>query len=252
MDAPWHASLPSGRLIAEECRHCTLAFLGHVNLDELLQRLSTVPSPPSIGLAGYFDQALFLPPRHPNVCAWHITWVDPNKRLLDYVNEFKEWLKQNDYKVDDRDFLPHVTIARTPFDKNKWQKCFAPLPVITTALNLYESVGNLTYEKRWSIPLTPPFVEIDHTADIAFDIIGTTISELYQHALIALAFHHPQLLAFCDFTTQLRNIDELIYTLNALITKIDSEIGTPYKAVSYHGEIVEKNSMLHWRMIVDV
>jgi RNA 2',3'-cyclic 3'-phosphodiesterase len=37
-----------------------------------------------------------------------------------------------------------------------------------------------------------------------------------------------------------------------MVTASDVEVGCPFKAVSYHGEIHESNGLLQWEMIVDV
>jgi len=38
-----------------------------------------------------------------------------------------------------------------------------------------------------------------------------------------------------------------------MVAQADQEIGAPFKAVSFHGNIVKKNNqLLEWEMIVDV
>ena len=40
--------------------------------------------------------------------------------------------------------------------------------------------------------------------------------------------------------------------LNNLVMAVDQDIGSPIKAVSFHGEIEKKENYLQWEMIIDV
>jgi hypothetical protein len=40
--------------------------------------------------------------------------------------------------------------------------------------------------------------------------------------------------------------------LNEAIARVDEQMGTPFKAVSFHGDIQEEEGVLKWEMIVDV
>lgn len=254
VQSPWPQELPQGRLLKEEQRHMTLAFLGNIPYDQLKSILPVIPKPTfSVGLAGCFDHCLFLPPRNPHVVAWNVEWLDDPSPMLSFQKNLVEWLQQNHFNMDHRPFLPHVTICRSPFQIRQWKEAFTPLPCILTKIHLYESIGNLNYEPIWSYPLSPPFEEIDHTADIAFRVYGENIEQLHHHALAALAFRHPQLLSL---PYQKRNIDSLemiIQDLNQRVSNADAESGCPLKAVSYHGNIdQESTTLLKWEMIVDV
>lgn len=221
--APWPEKLPEGRLIEEHSRHLTTEFLGDVE-EEPKDRPEV---PYRMGPVGIFNEVLILR----NVVAWHVDWLE-------------------DQFFVGRELLHHVTMARKPFRPAEWKETFSPLPVIGTALHLYESVGNLTYKPRWSYPLIVPFDEFEHTADIAFRIRGYSLEQLHLHAEIALAFVHPPLLAYRKKRSA-TTLDEVIIQLNELITRCDSAIGTPFKAVSFHGSVQEYET-LEWEMIVDV
>jgi hypothetical protein len=119
-------------------------------------------------------------------------------------------------------------------------------------LHLYKSMGNLEYQSLWEMPLLPPFEELEHTADLAFHIRGSTVQQLHTHAQLALAFKFPPLVSCFTQKTQ-NSLKEIIISLNEMISQADMEFGCPFKAVSFHGEIKEDaQKLLHWNMIVDV
>lgn len=256
--APWPHKLPSGRLLDEQHRHLTVAFLGQTDFEKLMKSLSRFPKPPfQVAPSGKFSQCLLLPPRHPRVVAWQADWMDEGMQEVThaYQRQFIDWLKQEGFHPDDRhaEWLPHATLARSPFNAKEWKENFEELPFIVTNLHLYESLGNLQYEPHWSWKPILPFEEIEHTADIAFLVRGENIRQLFKNAFVAMTFHCPSALAYYALPAQLQGLDDLIYALNALVAKIDSEIGIPLKAVSYHGEIVlGPSNILEWEMIIDV
>jgi 2'-5' RNA ligase len=252
--APWPSKLPQGRLLDETHRHLTLAFLGNIPYPPLHNILEHFPTPlMRIGSVGFFDSCLLLPPRHPHVVAWHAHWLEDHTALVTFQKQLMEWLLSHGYSLDTREWKPHVTICRQPFHAQEWQKAFAPLPFYTSSIHLYESVGNLQYVPIWSYPIKAPFEEIDHTADMAFIIRGETLRHIYHHAFIALAFKSPDFLDFFKPDAPLTSLDDIIIALNEMIARVDSAVGCPLKAVSFHGEIVVlPDSLLQWEMIVDV
>lgn len=253
--APWPQDLPQGRCLFEADRHLTLAFLGITDFSRIHSLLPSLPSPPSMGLAGVFDSCLFLPLRHPHVVAWHIDWWDPSQALQEFQTKLIEWLGFHKIHCDmrEREFLPHVTICRQPFLARKWDQAFRPLPMMTSHFHLYESLGHSRYQPVWSYPIVAPFTEIEHTADIAFHIHGHTFEDLYRHAKIALAFKSPSFLPYLSGTLlHVSCIEEIVMDLNMRIGQADAEIGSPFKAVSFHDTLMENNQMLTWQMIIDV
>lgn len=242
--APWPEQFPKGRIIPEVGRHCTLAFLGEIDMP------TGLPLPSfRVGAVGKLDALLFLPENEPHVVAWHLH--EFGGKLASYEESLSHWVEARHYPIDRRPFQPHVTIARTPFDKGEWKAAFHELPCMINAIHLYESLPNLNYIPRATHSLIPAFQEIEHTADIAFHIAGETLSELYTHAQVALAFHCPHLLTYFE-RKPIHSLDDMIIALNALTTRADSEIGCPFKAISFHGDVVEKDGILKWEMIVDV
>jgi 2'-5' RNA ligase len=249
--ALWPQDLPVGKLIPEPSRHLTLAFLGNTDFDRLSQQLDSIPRPEfSIAPAGACDQWLFFPEGHPHVAALHVRWFDD--RIESYQQNLAQWLRNLGYDLGNREFISHVTCFRTPFDKELLETISLPLPVFASAIHLYESVGNRNYEPLWSVNFLPPFEIFEHTADIAFRIKGTNLKELLNHAQLALAFECPELMSYSSDLNP-RSLDEIVIELNSLIALADQEFGTPFKAVSFHGEIAKThNDLLVWEMIVDV
>lgn len=252
--APWSETYPSGRILEEAERHITLAFLGNVPYHELVDQLATLPKPHfKIGPVGKCNELLFIPNKVPRVAAFHIEWLHKKDQLSLFQKQLLHWLDDKGYEINTRKFLSHVTIARAPIDKEVWEESFVEMPIYIKAIHLYESVGNLEYVSRWQIPLVIPFEEIEHTADLAFHIHGEDFPELYLHACLALSFHYLPIFFDVEERNDLKSIDDVVAALNELISKVDSETGVPFKAVSYHGDAKKvSNNLLFWKMIVDV
>lgn len=251
--APWPEQFPAGRLLSEADRHVTLAFLGDANLPELQAFLPTFPKPSfPIGLAGYFDQPVFLPFRAPRVAAWHVRWFEGKELFDSFQKKVMEWLKRNDLSSREKkgEFLAHVTIARRPFALREWKKEFVKLPLFSRNIHLCESLGNSQYEVCWSLPILSPFEEIEHTADIAFIVRGENFSQLLLHAALALSFHFPPLLRYFPLQ-ECTSLEKVISAMNEIVSRADAEIGSPFKAVSYSSGFKE-TPLLEWEMIVDV
>lgn len=249
--APWPEQLPRGRLLEATCRHTTIAFLGNIPYAPLQNLLPQLPLPPmTIGPTGKFDTCLFLPPKRPNVVAWHVQW-DQREPLLAYQRQLTDWLREHGFELEVRDYLPHVTLARWPFEPIDWKAVSPVRPLFGRALHLYESMGNLRYEARWTHPFIAPFVELSHTADIAFLIRGENLQQIFFHAQLALSFEYPQLLSYLQ-PEEPGTLDALIQALNRLISRADAALGVPLKAVSYHGALFQDEKVLAWEMIVDV
>lgn len=253
--APWPAEYPHGRLLDADHRHMTLCFLGNMDFSQLAPLLDRLPLPDrAIGWTGAFDKFIFLPERHPHVVAYHVQWLDDPSEIIAYQKKLAAWLIEHKlYKPERRDWLPHVTISRPPFHVQEWKHSFSKLPFTASAIHLYESHPNSKYEPIWSYRLQPPFLEIEHTADIAFHVWGRDFQELSMHGQIALAFHYPEILDYIQATGEIRDLDDLVIHMNELVSRVDTEIGAPFKAVSFHGKLEEKdNGILFWEMIVDV
>lgn len=254
IDAPWPGELPKGRLLDSTHCHMTLAFLGDTDWEALKKELKQFPAPPfKVGFAGYFDKCLLLPTKHPHVVAWHVNFFEDTWVISSYQNALLAWLSNLKLHPNEKhSFLPHVTLCRQPFNPRQWEKSFKPLPVMLKSLHLYESLGGLRYQPIWTYPLKPPFEEIEHTADIAFHIYGESLDQLFSHAFAALSFKCNALLNFFPNERKIGSIDDIVILLNELVAHADAQVGCSFKAISFHGELDQEDTLLKWEMIVDV
>lgn len=250
----WPESYPKGRILAEKDRHLTLLFLGNVDYEKFANLNIPLPNF-HVGFTGKFDQLLFLPKRDPHVAAWHIEWLEPVDLLHQYYKTLKEWLIKNGFTPDSKhDFMPHVTIARNPHHLQDWKKSFSELPKLpmyTSHIHLYETLGHSQYASLWHHEMASPFTELDHTADIAYTIRGENWLQLYVHAYAALSFNFPPFLSFFS-KKEPKSVEEIVIALNESVAQADQEIGCPFKAVSFHANVKETQTFLEWEMIVDV
>lgn len=252
IEAPWPDNFPNGRLLKKTDRHLTVAFLGQLPFSFLKEQLKDFPQPPcQMSLAGICNDLLFLPEKEPRVVAAHVEWLS-RIEFSSYFNQIQHWLYFHKLPVENRSFLSHVTIARSPFIPEEWKKSFIPFPIIARAIHLYETVNSLKYRSLWHLDMTCPFEEIEHTADIAFIIRGKTFQDLFKHAQIALSFNCIDFIYY--FSDELvENLDKIIMKLNEKIARMDSEMGCSFKAISFHSKLTkDSNDLLQWEMIVDV
>lgn len=250
--APWPEDLPDARTLKSKHRHLTIAFLGNTSYSKIRSLIPKIPKPPfRVGPIGVADSILCLPRRHPCVVTWHIDSFGSDP-LNDFQKNLSDFLEENGYEMDQRKFLKHITLGRSPFKEEEWKKGFQPLPVYFHHFHLFESFKGLCYEPIWSHDLLPPFEEIEHVADIAFRIYGESLQEIFWNAQIALAFKCPAILPHLDPEYQIHTIEDGIIRLNGIITEADKDIGTPFKAVSFHGDVHLVKGVKCWEMIVDV
>lgn len=244
VQAAWPEDLPQGRILDEKVRHITIAFLGLVPVPGLAEipdiRFTFAP-------AGFCRKWALL--KH--VAAAEPEWLTGKDSFFRFHDELKSWLLSKDYPVDPRPFYPHITAARTPLDRKTWEKTPCRVPFFLSGIYLYESLGNHTYVPLWGQKLIPPFEEIEHTADIAFNLQAPDLKSLFAHAQLALAFKFPQLVSYMQ-TQEIASLDELISRLNGMIAEADRAVGCPFKAVSYYGHLTKQQDGVKWTMIVDV
>lgn len=248
IDAPWPDHLPPGKYIARQYRHCTLVFLGKKsfehNADFPQPSFQTAP-------VGFFSKCIFLPKNSSRVVSWEMEWF--TQGIEEYQNTLETFFLEKGFQLDQREWLAHVSIARKPEERDTWLNTFEKLPFIVIGLHLYESLGNSNYTSHWKHSFHPPFCELSHTADLAFILYGIDLLTIYHNALIALAYTFPKILSYYEQRTSFDSLDDIIITLNSIIEHTDREIGCPFKAVSFSGEIEQReNTLLQWEMIVDV
>lgn len=149
--AAWPKRWPEGRLLDEADRHMTLAFLGEISLKQL-SILKSLPIPDFQRTpTGVFDKPIFLPEAKPRLVAWHIQFQQEANEILLYQNQLSAWLANNDFSLDSRPYLPHVTLARAPFTMVDWITHFKPLNCSISGLHCYESLGSSRYRILWTI-----------------------------------------------------------------------------------------------------
>lgn len=254
---PWPLKLPNGKIIPEKGRHATLAFLGFTKEERLTDLInSTPPLPWQVGLTTIAKAPLLLPPGKPRCLSLEIETLENREGLFTYQESLSALLFNDGFltvKEKTRGFLPHVTLARAPFESKEWIKNFYKQFITLGSMHLYESLGNSTYKPLHTWPVLPPFEEKNHTADLAFLIRGPSIPSLALHAFSALAGVSPSLFQYMFSWTQVESLDDLIKEINNSIARLDIEEGSPFKAVSYHGDIKNLgNGVFEWEMIVDV
>lgn len=251
----WTYEPDDHQMISHKNRHVTMAFLGRQDVEKLLKALKTLSIFPfSISPAGFFDACLTMPSAHPTVIAWKMHVLTSGKALFAFHATLLKWLDEKKIVCDakHKELFAHVTVSRNLEMAASWQEGFQPIPFLLTAFHLYESLGDSQYRKLWSRMLLPAFEEIEHVADMGYRIRGKTLRDVYLHAQLALAHYDPNVLKFITGPLKMANLDEIIYSLNQVLTKMDIEMGSPFKAISYHGNLRENEGVLEWEMIIDV
>ena len=62
LKTPWPKDLPEGRILDEENRHMTFAFIGNADLTKVKEMVEGAPKPTfHLAPAGIFNKCLFLP-----------------------------------------------------------------------------------------------------------------------------------------------------------------------------------------------
>ena len=252
---PWPDHFPEGRLIEKEHRHLTLIFLGNSHFPKMEEILKDLPLPSfQVGRCGVFDKCLFLPNEVANVAAFQIHWLEDDKAVENFQENLLQSLEEKKLMAKKKNrFKAHVSVARKPKELDKWKESFISLPMYIQNLHLFESLGFSKYNSLWQHEIIAPFKEISHTADIAFHVYGESFSELHLNAQTALAFKFPKMIQYFSSQPNMKSLDEVIIKLNDMVTKMDMDIGSPIKAVSFHGEAKkDEKNIYKWEMVVDV
>ncbi len=249
--ALWPKFELQGHYLPEDTRHATLAFLGKADANKLVEELSLLPALSfSVGLGGTFDRALLLPEQDARVVCWHVAWQ--NQELTQFQSQLSHYLETKGYALDSRPWLSHVSVCRSPVHPQQWVDAFYPLACFVDSIHLYESLGHGQYRSLWSRAFHLPFQEIEHTADLAFHIFGENLDRIYENAFLALAFQEPQLCMHWTPHKAIGSLDDVVILLNDAICRLDQTTGSPFKAVSFHGQVELFQCGFKWEMIVDI
>ena len=245
----WPEIPHEGRIINEEMRHITLAFLGNAEQEQALMEAKKLQAP-QFGPVGIFNECHFFPKGHPRCVAWQALWQTAFETFQEAF--IKQLVLSKLLPPPKRPFVPHVTVARAPFDKKAFKQSFSPIAFYAKALHLYQSKGYSTYTSLWHMPWRAPFVEIEHTADLAFHVYGRDIKEISVHAQAAMCYAFSELIPYAFTPFEPETIDDIVMHLNNIIALCDSEQGASVKAVSYHDTVKKTDSEYIWEMIIDV
>lgn len=140
-----HINLP-GNKVPEEKWHFTLAFLGNVAEEklDLLYKVFTdilLPKPFSVSLSKI--------DAFPNSSFVRVLWVGVEQgiqELMQFNSDFKEALLKENFSVDTRSFIPHVTISRfvKPNNISDWMETqsFRPITTQLSEVILMQSILN--------------------------------------------------------------------------------------------------------------
>ena len=230
--SPWPQNLPEGRKLESTDRHLTIAFLGNIHYPSLEKILSNTPLPKiKVGIVGKFDRCLFLPPKRPNVVAWHVKWFDEEYDLGIYQKEMADWLGDNGFsvRINPKGFLPHATLSRRPFKYHEWREAFQVIPVVIKDIHLYESVGKLRYKPLWSHHLLAPFDITKTDTEYRLVIRGENLTQLFHHCLTAIAFQYPYILRRYGETLSISEFSDLLPNINAILKKAAKKIPLPFQ-----------------------
>lgn len=250
VEAPWE-EFPKARILEEEMRHLTLAYVGSVAEDQIAS-LSQLPKNSMVcGIGGHFPNLLFLPPKEPRVVAYQPLFYEESsiQALQKELQTLVHSLSQAPEK--ERPWQPHVTVGRAPFDRTEWEGAFIPIPFVCNKLHLYESLDHSKYKILSTQEYVPPFEEVPHTADYAFRVRGLNVTELYRHAQLALMFLSSEFIPYYD-TQPKETLTDCIVGLNGIVSTLDRDHGSPVKAISFHGTLQKEANHVSWLMILDV
>lgn len=240
-----------GREIKE--KHITLIFFGNISLEKIEKLKKDLIFPNfKISPVGFFEKIIFLPSKKPKVLALKAKFLTFKEDIKEYRKEIFLFLKNKKIDSQNKEFLPHCSIFRNPFNKKDIKKEFLKIPFFVKSINFYESLGFSKYKTLFKKSFKKPFIEIKHTADIAFKIRGKNFYDLYINAFIALCFKEKKILKYFIKNIKIKSIEDVIINLNKCISDMDCDIGSSFKAVSFQSKILKKKDFLEWEMIVDV
>lgn len=250
--SPWPKILPQGRILKEEARHLTIAFIGDIHYASLENILNSFPPPKIlVGMSGKFDHCLFLPKKKPNVVSWHIEWDDHHFDLAIYKQELINWLTEHQIPIKHYNeiFLPHVTLSRRPFQFHEWRKAFQVLPLYIKDIHLYESKSGLNYTPLWTWPLLAPFEVIKVHEGLILSIRGEKLTSLFKHCISAIAFFYPSILSKNSSPMQFQHFGELFPFLEKILKKArEKDPKLPTRLFEIGAPALKEDHLLTWEI----
>lgn len=161
IQARLHTLIPQVRLTNLEKIHLTLAFLGE-QPDELKDQLRNTIQAAALGVSSFEVTPAYID-GFPNLHHPQVLWVgvkgDVDQVLL-IRERVKDGLTQVNLPVDERRFLPHITIAKLNshfrVDQNlevELEKIMAQpfAPIKITSIKLFESIPSGSFHKHHTL-----------------------------------------------------------------------------------------------------
>lgn len=158
IQASLHTLIPQAKITSLEKIHLTLAFLGEQS-DELQSKLTSIIKDAANGVSPFEVTPAYID-GFPNIHHPNILWVgikgDIDKVLL-IRERLKDGLENLHLPVDERRFIPHITIAKlnNPFkvDQNlevNLEKIMAQAfdPIKISSIKLFESIPSDGFHKH--------------------------------------------------------------------------------------------------------
>ncbi|NGX56578.1 MAG: RNA 2',3'-cyclic phosphodiesterase [Candidatus Anoxychlamydiales bacterium] len=251
----WIDNFKNASVVDKKNRHLTLLFLGENDLNEIKKQLDLMPKLNLLlGSCGYFDKPFFLPKNNSRVAAYNAIFLEDNAKIENYQkNLYSFFLKEEFNLKNEKDFLPHITILRKDFEKKEFEKQFKQTPFYLKSFNLYESLFHSNYKALWKMDYLAPFIELKHTADIAFEVRGKDFDSLLLHSFIALCFKEFKLLKYKKNLKKVSSIDDIIIDLNEILTLMEIDgYQASFKAISFNQKNWVKDNIIYWEMVIDV
>ena len=158
IQAKLHTLIPQLKITPDDKLHLTLAFLGE-QPDELKDKLVTIIQKAVQGVPSFEVTPAYID-GFPNIHHPNILWVgvkgDIDKVLL-IRERVKDGLANLHLPIDERRFIPHITIAKLKTDIKVDQKLEVELeklmaisfgPIKISFIKLFESVANEGFHKH--------------------------------------------------------------------------------------------------------
>lgn len=243
--APWPEDLPDAKTLKAKHRHLTIAFLGDTSYKQVRSLIPKMPKPSfRVGPIAVSDACLCLPKRDPRVVTWHVAPFGKDT-ITEYQKEVSSFLGERGYPVDEREFLKHITLGRSPFNKKEWKKSFRPLPLYLKNFHLYESFNDLRYEPIWTHDLLPPFEEVQEGL---FHLHGESFQEVFLNSQIALAFKCPSLIPFLDPNYTVRNLHDGGIRLRSILNSAYEGRVTAIRDATFPDSGKQEKGLLTWEL----
>jgi 2'-5' RNA ligase len=255
LETIWEDDFKDLKVIDKKNRHLTLLFLGENNFNEIKKYLDQMSNLNiQIGSVGYFEKVIFLPENNPRAAAYKANFLNDELKIKNYQKELISFFKNKEINLKkEKDFLPHVTISRDKFDKKELKNKFIKAPFYIKSFNLYESLFSSNYKSLWKKEYLAPFKEIEHTADIAFEVVGIDCNQLLLNAFTAICFKEFKMLDYINLLKKVSSIDEIIINLNEILTQMEIDgYQAFFKAISLNQKTYKKNNLIFWEMVIDV